>query len=66
LTLDLPVGRVTIRPGDHQAIVDGCWGVASEFDSKVRCRVLNPMKIFPGEEITPPVEQTGCTMLPLR
>ena len=62
LSLDLPVGHVTIRAGDHQAVIDGCWGVASEFDPKVRCRVLEPMKIFPGEEITPPVDQTGCKM----
>ena len=66
LTLDLPVGHVTIRPGDHQAVMDGCWGVASEFDSKARCRVLKPMKIFPGDEITPPVDQAGCNMPPLR
>lgn len=62
IVLDLPVGNVTIRAGDHQAIVDSVWGVTSEFDSKLRCRVLNPMKIFPGAEITPSVDETGCRM----
>lgn len=62
LQLDLPVGTVVIRPGDHQAVMDGCWGVADEFDRQARCRILKPMKIFPGAEITPPVDQTGCRL----
>ncbi len=62
LTLDLPVGTVIIRAGDHQAVTDGVWGVASEFDGKLRTRLLKPMRIFKGEEITPPVEKTGCNM----
>jgi branched-chain amino acid transport system substrate-binding protein len=62
LSLDLPVGPIVIRKGDHQAQTDGCWGVTDDFDPKLRCRVLKPMRIFKGEEITPPVEATGCKM----
>jgi branched-chain amino acid transport system substrate-binding protein len=62
LELDLPVGKVQIRAGDHQAIIDGVWGVTSEFDGKLRCRVLKPMRVFPGQEITPSLEATGCNM----
>jgi len=62
LVIDLPVGKITIRAGDHQAVVDSVWGMTSEFDAKLRCRALNPMKIFPGPEITPTVEATGCIM----
>jgi branched-chain amino acid transport system substrate-binding protein len=65
LTLELPVGKITIRAGDHQAETDGCWGVTDEFDPKNRCRLLKPMRLFKGEEITPPVEATGCKMKPL-
>jgi branched-chain amino acid transport system substrate-binding protein len=62
LVIDLPIGNVTIRAGDHQAVCEGVWGQTGDFDGKLRCRVLNPMKIFPGDEITPPVEETGCRM----
>ncbi len=62
LLLELPVGNVLIRAGDHQAVVDSVWGVTSEFDGKLRCRTLNPLKIFPGQEITPSLENTGCNM----
>jgi branched-chain amino acid transport system substrate-binding protein len=62
LTLELPVGHVTIRAGDHQAVADGCWGRPNEFDPGVRSRILKPMRIFKGDEITPPVDQTGCKM----
>jgi len=62
LSLDTPAGRITIRPGDHQAIMDGCWGVTADYDPKERCRILKPMRIFKGEDIIPPVEDTGCTL----
>lgn len=62
LVVDLPQGKTVIRAGDHQAIMDGVWGMTSDFDPKLRCRKLDPLKIFPGEEIIPPLEQTGCKM----
>ncbi len=60
LTLDLPTGHVIIRAEDHQAIFDSVWGVSSEFDGRLRIRSLKPLKVFPGMQITPPVEETGC------
>jgi branched-chain amino acid transport system substrate-binding protein len=62
LVVDLPQGRTVIRAGDHQAVMDGVWGMTGDFDRKLRCRKLDPLKIFPGEQITPPVDQTGCKM----
>ncbi len=62
LFVDLPQGRTLIRAGDHQAIVDGVWGLTGDFDAKLRCRRLESLKVFPGEAITPSLEQTGCNM----
>ena len=62
LAVDLPQGRTVIRAEDHQAIMDGVWGMTGDFDAKLRFRKLDPLKIFPGEEIIPPVDQTGCKM----
>lgn len=60
LTLELPIGMATIRPEDHQAVVDGVWGRADAYDPKMRCRSLKPMELFKGADITPAVEETGC------
>jgi branched-chain amino acid transport system substrate-binding protein len=60
LTLDLPTGHVIIRAEDHQAISDSVWGVSSEFNGRLRIRSLKPLKVFPGNQITPSVEETGC------
>ena len=60
LVIDLPIGRTVIRAGDHQAVSDAAWGSTSEFSGKFRLRLLEPLRIFPGVEITMPVEQTGC------
>jgi branched-chain amino acid transport system substrate-binding protein len=62
MVIDLPQGKTLIRAGDHQAVMDSAWGVTDEFDGQLRCRMLKPLKIFPGEEITPPLEATGCKM----
>jgi len=62
LTLDLPMGKTVIRAEDHQAIFPSVWGLSGEFDGKLRIRSLKPLKIFPGEEVTPPVAETGCKM----
>jgi branched-chain amino acid transport system substrate-binding protein len=62
ITVDLPIGMINIRAADHQAVTDGCWGQTGEFDSKNRTRLLQPLRLFKGEDITPAVERTGCTM----
>jgi len=63
LSLELPVGPITIRPEDHQAITDACWGKTFA-DPAYPIRILKPMRFFAGEEITPPVSETGCRMTP--
>jgi hypothetical protein len=37
------------------------WGKTSE-SKEVKFRVLEPLKVFKPEEITPPVSETGCKM----
>jgi branched-chain amino acid transport system substrate-binding protein len=61
LTLELPVGTVTIRAADHQAITDACWGKTAA-DPAYPIRILKPMRLFKGAEISEPVAETGCTM----
>ena len=61
LSLKLPVGQVTIRPEDHQAVTDGIWGKTAA-DPNYPIRILKPTKSFLGKDITPPVEETGCKM----
>lgn len=61
LSLELPVGDVVIRPEDHQAVVPAIWGQTAT-DTAFRFRVLNPMRILQGPEITPSPQETGCNM----
>lgn len=62
LTLDAPNGQITIRKGDHQAVVGPTWGKVAQFDDNYGIRMLDPVRNFSGEEITPPVSETGCKM----
>jgi len=61
LTIELPVGSVTIRPEDHQAVTDGVWGKTAA-DPSMPIRILKPIRPFAGKDITPPPEETGCKM----
>ncbi len=61
LSIELPVGQITIRPEDHQAVTDGVWGKTAS-DPKMPIRILKPIKAFAGKDITPPATETGCTM----
>jgi branched-chain amino acid transport system substrate-binding protein len=60
LTIEAPIGTLTIRPEDHQAILDAVWGVTSKYMPRWRCRMLDPIKIFPGKDVIRPIEETGC------
>jgi len=61
LTVELPVGTVTIRPEDHQALTDATWGKTAS-DPNYPIRILKPVNIFPAKDVTPAPEETGCTM----
>uniref|UniRef100_A0A7C4MM92 ABC transporter substrate-binding protein n=1 Tax=Desulfatirhabdium butyrativorans TaxID=340467 RepID=A0A7C4MM92_9BACT len=61
LTIEVPVGKITIRAEDHQAITDGVWGQTAA-DPKMPIRTLKNLFHLPGDAITPPVEETGCKM----
>ena len=61
LRVKVPAGDLYIRPGDHQAVLNVTWGKTAA-DPKYPIRILKPMVIFKGEEVTPPVSETGCKM----
>jgi branched-chain amino acid transport system substrate-binding protein len=63
LSLELPVGPITIRAEDHQALTDACWGKTAA-DPAYPFPILKPLRVFPGSEITPPVSETGCRITP--
>jgi branched-chain amino acid transport system substrate-binding protein len=60
LGVELPIGRITIRKEDHQAVQAGTWGQTTA-DKAYPIRVLKT-RTFPGEEITPAVSEEGCKM----
>ena len=61
LKIEIPVGKVYIRPEDHQAVTDATWG-KTKFSKKYPFAILDPVKIFPGEKVTRPVNATECKM----
>jgi branched-chain amino acid transport system substrate-binding protein len=61
LTVATPSGKLLIRAEDHQAVVDGNWGI-TKADPAYNIRILDPIRVFPGNEITPSTSATGCTM----
>ena len=61
LKIEIPVGKVYIRPEDHQAVTDATWG-KTKFSKKYPFAILDPVKIFPGKEVTRPVNATECKM----
>ena len=58
---EAPMGKLTIRAGDHQAIVDVTWGktIAS---SEYNFRVLEAIQVVKGESVTRSLPLTGCQM----
>ncbi len=61
LKLEIPTGMIEFRQGDHQAVTDAHWGKTAA-KSTFSHRILQPIKIFKGQEITPAVSDTGCSM----
>ncbi len=66
LTMDLPIGKMTIRPEDHQALFEVFGGKTSDelivTRSRKVIRKLDPLIRFPPEMISMPVDKTGCNM----
>lgn len=59
LTVELPVGKITLRPEDHQALTDVTWGKTAA-DAAYPIRILDPIKLFDAAAVTPPVSESGC------
>jgi len=66
LTMELPIGKVTIRPEDHQALFEVFGGKTSEelivTRSRKVIRKLDPLIRFPAEMVSIPADKTGCHM----
>jgi branched-chain amino acid transport system substrate-binding protein len=65
LVLNLPVGRVTIRPEDHQAIMHAMAGRTSRIsvtERKRSFRALGNMRLFRVKEIVESDGQSDCRM----
>ena len=61
LKIEIPTGVIEFRAGDHQAITDAHWGKTAA-DPAYPHRILNPIRVFKGVDVTPPVSETGCSM----
>ncbi len=61
LSIELPVGKVYIRPQDHQAVCDATWG-KTKFSPDYPFAILDPIKTFAGTMVTRPISETGCKM----
>jgi len=61
LELEAPIGQLKIRKEDHQALSPATWG-KTKADPKYPIRILDPIRIFPAEQVTPPIEETECKM----
>jgi len=62
ISFDAPNGRLTIRAADHQAVVGPTWGRLGAFDAHYKVRMLDSMRTFKGEDVTPPASETGCRL----
>ena len=61
LKIEIPIGVIEFRKEDHQAVTDAHWGKTAAAPGYSH-RILKPIKIFKGEDITPAVSATGCSM----
>lgn len=61
LEYEAPMGELTIRPEDHQAVIGVTWGQTAASEDYA-FRILDPTYTFEAEEVTRPVEDTGCEM----
>lgn len=66
LTVELPMGPLTIRPEDHQAVFGVIAGRTSKkmvvTTNKKLIRAFDPLLRLPAEMIAIPVDKTGCQM----
>ncbi|NES06560.1 MAG: ABC transporter substrate-binding protein [Okeania sp. SIO2F4] len=58
---EAPMGKVTIRATDHQAIVDVTWGKTAN-STDYEFPILDPIQIAPGNSVTRPVNATSCQL----
>ena len=65
LQFDAPLGTVTIRPEDHQALFNIVWGQTAQgvkLKSGKLIRGWDPILSFSPNEVLPSPAETGCKM----
>ena len=58
---EAPMGTLTLRAADHQAIADVTWGKTATDEGYTFC-VLDPIRILKGEAVTRTPAVTGCKL----
>jgi branched-chain amino acid transport system substrate-binding protein len=61
LKIKIPTGNIEFRKADHQAVTDAHWGKTAASPDYPH-RILKPIKVFKGQDVTPAVSDTGCSM----
>ena len=61
MTIETAAGTRTFRPEDHQAVLPATWGVTAASE-ELPIRVLDPIEIIPGDQVTPDPSETGCSL----
>jgi branched-chain amino acid transport system substrate-binding protein len=63
LTIELPLGKVTMRARDHQAVMHSLGGRTGRIavDRNVTFRDLENMTVFRAKEFIEPGEETACS-----
>lgn len=62
MSFDSPMGELTFRSGDHQALVGPTWGKTQGMNEEFGIRSLTDVRAFDGEAVSPPVAETGCSL----
>lgn len=61
LEYDAPMGKIVLRPEDHQAMVNVTWGKTAA-NSDYNFRILEDIKIIEGDTIIRPISKTNCQL----
>ncbi len=61
MTFEAPIGSVTFRAEDHQAVVGPVWGRTKAAPGEPIVK-LDPARTFDGKDVTPAPGETGCRL----
>ena len=61
LEYEAPMGKLTLRQSDHQAIANVTWGKTAA-SPDYNFRILEPIVVVEGDSVTRSSEKTGCNL----